>query len=59
MDIRFEPESDSGVIDKEKSGSGEPCSNTIWTEYKHSPQWEETKNGIKGNNKRRADARDK
>ena len=29
MDIRFEPEFDSGLIDEDKSGSGEPCSNSI------------------------------
>ena len=29
MDIRFEPEFDSGLIDEDKSGSEEPCLNDI------------------------------
>ena len=29
MDIRFEPEFDSGLIDEDKSGSEEPGSNGI------------------------------
>ena len=31
-----------------RDGSWEPCSNGIWTEYKHSPQWEETKKRHQG-----------